>query len=284
MNNGLIIYIAGYGRSGSTALDLALSAVCEEAIGCGEVGMLPKLYKSPRLGCSCGAQYPNCSVWSPILRASNGVGGLRSLTSIYTQDGIGGYFKPPSKSYVDFWADIFGKRCRYQSIPENRPWVAIDSTKTVIPNASRPYNLSRLPGIEVVVVHLKRDLRGVLSSRRKGKNSDLEGLPRSKHLVAILSRLFWPVIVPTNWFLANFFARVSKKSRTTRLAIDVDFRELRANPEDVALRVWQEIAESMALPLSFGPTRAGYAKPDHLVEGNRFVREGHSVSIRSKSR
>jgi len=61
MTKPVVIYIAGYGRSGSSALSRALART-EAVLSAGELGRLPKFIRNDR-PCSCGEPVSKCPVW-----------------------------------------------------------------------------------------------------------------------------------------------------------------------------------------------------------------------------
>ena len=280
MKDNLLIYIAGYGRSGSTVLDLAMSTISSGSIGCGELGQLPRFFVSERLGCSCGAQYKDCQLWGPILDNVFKENPKLDLKNIYYQDGLRGFFAKPSQQYISFWEKLFDSRADLKNSSKAQNWVMIDSTKTVLFNCSRPLNLTYLQGVRVVVVHLKRSLHGVMASRRKGRNCELAGFYTKEKLIWKLLKKAWWLIVPINWFLSNLFASISKNNPRVDLAINVNFEDVQKSPELVALDIFEQINLKFNLNLQYAPTLQGKAFPNHMVEGNRLVREKNGVLIR----
>ena len=62
-----IVYIAGYGRSGTTLLDIALgqhSAV----LGAGEITALTRHVWQANEFCACGTPICDCKFWKPVLQ------------------------------------------------------------------------------------------------------------------------------------------------------------------------------------------------------------------------
>ena len=62
----VIIYIAGYGRSGSTVLDMLLGSD-DHAIGLSELTHVFG-YWSNDLPCSCGKRIRQCEMWKKVFR------------------------------------------------------------------------------------------------------------------------------------------------------------------------------------------------------------------------
>lgn len=71
MKKKLIIYIAGYGRSGSTLLNYKLSKYIS-ALGVGELANLNKEYSTNQnLKCSCKKNYHLCKLTKKLILANN---------------------------------------------------------------------------------------------------------------------------------------------------------------------------------------------------------------------
>lgn len=130
-----IVYIAGYGRSGSTILSLLLSQI-DRVISLGEVCNL-RLETFEKDRCSCGAVYSQCEFW--------------------------GEYRPnqPHSDPISFAAR------------QTRAKYIIDSSKTAYRNAFRPW-LLKWAGWNVLVIHLNREANSVVDSAKKGRNTRLE--------------------------------------------------------------------------------------------------------------
>ena len=65
MNKKKIIYIAGYGRSGSSILALTLGQH-KKIISLGEIGVIFSALKNKRI-CTCGQKLETCSYWKQLI-------------------------------------------------------------------------------------------------------------------------------------------------------------------------------------------------------------------------
>lgn len=282
-NRILVIYIAGYGRSGSTVLDLALSATCSYAVSLGEIGSLPDVVRRPRLGCSCGEGYLECNLWSTILEHVISSVGSGRLERISRQDGPWGFFRAPGVEYSKFWERVLRKRLNFSQSDAFGNYVVVDSTKTALFNSSRPKNLSALEGFDVIVVHLKRSLRGVLRSRGRGRNIDLAGLTKRKSVRERITGGIWPVLVPISWLAANIFAEIVKRDRRIIGSVNINFDAVKKSPEDAALDVWAGVEALLKRRFKVERTQKGIAAVVHIVEGNRLAKDGGEITIRREN-
>lgn len=179
-----VLYIAGAGRSGSTLLDIALGNHPEIT----SVGELSKLVPSALLKheyCACGERGDECAFWREVVARWLGGGAGRAEQEAYLalQERFerarrwrrlgaerrrlqGGQPSPLFQNYAERTAVLF--RAVAQTV--GKP-VVVDSSK----NPARAFALSLVPGIEVAVIHLVRDPRGVAFSYQKPFARDERG-------------------------------------------------------------------------------------------------------------
>ena len=169
-----VLYVGGFGRSGSTLLDRVLAQVG----GCVAVGELVHLVQRGLIDderCGCGEPFSACPFWGEVGVAAFGPTSWRSVdaeavrgqqaaldrnrripamilpqghrrTAAATKD-LGAWF---ARIYAAV-ADVSGAS------------VVVDSSK----HASTAFLLRRAPGVDLRVVHLVRDSRGVAYSWAK---------------------------------------------------------------------------------------------------------------------
>lgn len=131
-----IIYVGGYGRSGSTALDIFMGLNSEAR----SMGELCNFHHAVRGGnkCSCGQEVRDCEFWGPVSQA------------------VGSDKCDP----MDVLGGVYPKE-----------WV-IDSSKTTMGNFFRPLK-SWMSADEFVFIHLIRHPYGVYASVLNGGNRQL---------------------------------------------------------------------------------------------------------------
>jgi hypothetical protein len=164
-----VLYIGGWGRSGSTLLDRLLGQVS----GCFSVGEMRDIWLRGVLEnrlCGCGQSFMVCPFWAEVgERAFGGWNGrhartMHSLRMRYDRPWTVPVLMTPVRwsgglqRYVDATAAL------YRAISDtSRAEVIVDSTK--IP--SYAYLLRRIEGLDLRFVHLVRDSRGVVYSWQK---------------------------------------------------------------------------------------------------------------------
>lgn len=187
----MIIYIAGYGRSGSTILDYEIGKSLG-ALSLGEFAMANRdyaLYKDAK--CSCKKNYDSCKLYKNIIELERGKNIDNWRNKILPQTNfLFRYF------YFLFW--LFFKRKIYNlnnisSIDKDLKIVTklfpnsiiVDSSKSTIFSALRPYVLKRL-GYKVIVIHIYRTFFQTLRSILKGDNYYLGNLTTKKKKFRII--------------------------------------------------------------------------------------------------
>jgi hypothetical protein len=126
-----LVYIGGYGHSGSTLLEYLLAA-SPKVVACGEVASV--LRERGRKGkCTCGRQVTLCPVWGSLLASTETLDGMtheRLARALVAQDG--------------------GAHA-----------LLVDSSKTAWRSAAVPFRLASELGQDFRLVHLVRDPRAV---------------------------------------------------------------------------------------------------------------------------
>ena len=165
-----VIFIAGAGASGSTFLDTILGN--DPRIGSyGELAQLPEAGWLLDGVCGCGERVASCPFWREVRRtwlAPRGGAGLedyvalqRRFIRIARRDRWSvelGRVSTAFRDYLDQTACLLEAIRRVDGVS----WI-VDSSK----RASRALVLWRTPGVDLYVVHLVRDSRGVVWSLKR---------------------------------------------------------------------------------------------------------------------
>lgn len=167
-----VLFIGGWGRSGSTLLDRLLGHA-EGTVSVGEMRDVWQRGVIENRLCGCGEPFLDCPVWSKVGHVAFGgwqgldVTRLVELRNTVDRPWFVPFLLLPAlmphglRADVQEYADAVARL--YAAIDEvSGGRVVIDSSK--IPSYSL---ILRLAGVEQVVVHLVRDSRGVVHSWRK---------------------------------------------------------------------------------------------------------------------
>ena len=199
-NKVTVVYIVGAGRSGSTVLDTILGNHPEVE----SVGELCNLVRSAWLGpeyCACGQRGSICPFWSQVrshwVRRSgtDDLENYMKLEDVFERSRF--FFRlfrerfaqtAEFRTYSNYTVSLFQAICEVSG-----KRIVVDSSK--IP--ARAYALSRIPGVDLKLIHLVRDPRGLARSLQKAFRKDLRsGLPRDTQPFPV-----WRV--PLSWTLVN---------------------------------------------------------------------------------
>jgi len=197
-----VIYIMGYGRSGSTVLSTILGSHPDVA----SLGELVLLYHRWSEGdtCACSRTYDRCPFWSRVREAharavapervdeltsySLRVEKLSSMPllilSLLPRKTLSGYRKHMHALFLSL-SDISRKR------------ILVDSSKSVPKILGRVLGMKKICGFDMGIIHLVRDGRGVMYSRLKCRNEMEETHGKLGPYRACL-----------NWLTTNFLSKL----------------------------------------------------------------------------
>ena len=254
-----VVYIAGDGRSGSTLLDRLIGAY-QGVFSCGELGNLLQSTGSFDEYCACSARAQECPFWNDvIMRWSASVPGFsppeyRRLQHRFER--LRFLFNPFNE--VAFGRRRFARYAEYtyglfDAIAELSGAEAIvDSSKS----PARALALSRVPGLDLRLLHLVRDVRGVAYSlripyRERPKDGPFANVRRRSNLR-----------FAGTWALVNYFCeRVRAQIRGPSLFIR--YEDYTADPDSILAGV----AGLMGMP------RIGYD-----MGAGQLLKQGHQVA------
>ncbi len=235
MNENKIIYIAGYGRSGSTLLERILSSH-EKIFGVGELRNFLDLIGSQDSYCSCGRGLHECEFWSNVIgRLSGELENVPELKCVQNKlesfSGFLGYTFGHS-SYKRAIYRKFTQRL-FNSISQNVPDAVsyiVDSSKTAHRNLSRPIALSKISSLNIKLIHLVRDGRGCMWSKLKGDNRRMEkGLDPHTPFAALRSAAAWPI--------ANTAAHIFQSMHSREQYCMIKYEELVERPAETLAKL-----------------------------------------------
>jgi len=265
-----VVYIAGYGRSGSTLLERVLS-LHSDVVGCGEVY---NLYRPCYRGvCSCEEKLESCDFWGDVIEEMGHVMGF-SQNMRRVEDIVHGLYlrglPNVMKNYNKFWSSFFLKvreksGCTY----------IVDSSKTDRLAFWRPHLLRACDGFDLKVIHLVRHPEKCVASYRKVDNWRVEQEGRSESISFPSIRVYshWPIANlsahlfqrtdPKNYFLLRWEDFLSDPVQTTQRV----YSFLGLQVDDVLETVKNMAVGGVELPIT------------HQLAGNR-VRKERMIKLR----
>lgn len=268
-----ILYVAGYGRSGSTILDIILSNHSKIA-GVGEVSNLLDDWANPARPCSCGKPYQVCEFWRDLLE-----GFSPCELSQLSRSVARATFVPSLLSNLISNEDRTNyaryERHLFQYIESHTSKsIIVDSSKSARTKTGRFLALQRLAHHDVYVLHLVRNgLDTMASLVVTGSNRALEhGLspPRSM-----------PVRSVTGWVIANLSASLLGRILGPGHYHLLRYEDFLASPAD-ALRKIGEFCGFDPEELIVRIYQNDYFHVGHRVGGNR-IRFQRQVRLRREN-
>jgi hypothetical protein len=159
-----VLYIAGWGRSGTTIVDNVLNSY-GSVFSTGELFYLWQRGMLHRRKCGCGLLFKRCALWQEILRAAFGdrlpdperVIALqqRTVRVRHTLSLVNRPLSADAEEYVAIYAQL------YRAITEvTGAALIVDSSK--VPSGAAL--LTRVPGVTPYLLHMVRDPRAVTHS------------------------------------------------------------------------------------------------------------------------
>ncbi len=263
-----VVFIAGATRSGTTLADILIGNL-PGYFSCGELMYFSLNGLSANEYCACGQHVLTCNFWKQVAS----IWDKRRVLTIEEYNRI--YFhylknksilrflfrlRFPDEGFKIFKQDTLRL---YESIWE------VNQNKIIIDSSKSPYRILLLKsiGLRVEVVHLIRELRGVLFSAEKELKRD------AKAGIEIDIRPKKPLWVSLKWLYVNllvaFFAKGLKRSV-------ILFEELLESPVTVIKTIFEVDHEKESLYKAGGPFNTG-----HIVAGGR-IRMQEYVYIKSE--
>lgn len=255
-----ILYIAGYGRSGSTILDTVLGNH-PVVFGAGE---LTHAFSSMDADgyCSCGSRLSLCPLWGRakerMVRGLPG-GDFRFLNELTREEEDIAGTRGRRRAYVRAWralVDILMEVSEAQFV--------VDSSKSTW-KVARRIALLKESGIEIRLIHLVRNPRAVMCSIQKGSNRLMEKGENPKLRGGMGRGL-------VSWVSSNLlFERYQEKTGSPFLRIR--YEDLVEAPALEITRIgkWLDIdMETLVHKVVNNETFS----PGHGISGNRMRRQG----------
>lgn len=269
-----VLYIVGWGRSGSTILDNVLGQL-DGFFSVGELNYLWERNLIENRSCGCGNLFRACGVWQGIFdRAYGGMDCVDAREMLRLRDRgartrhlplmLAPLGKSLTRARLDGYLESLGRL--YRGIQEETgSRVIVDSSKL----PSYGYVLDMVPGVDLYVVHLVRDSRAVAYSwLRKKFQPDTESF-LERHSV-FESPVVWSV-----WnSVSEVFWRQSPE-RYLRLRYE-DFVD---QPQEAIGRILGLVRENVT-QLPFTEGREVELGVNHTVAGNPSRFETGRVELR----
>ncbi|MEW6220231.1 MAG: sulfotransferase [Thermodesulfobacteriota bacterium] len=271
-----LIFIASYGRSGSTLLDRLLGG-SPAAVSVGELCHLWGRAGLQDQLCGCGAPFSACPFWSSVVtelfpgdRRAAFQEVLAWQRAVNRQVHLGPLLAPALRpkpfartlaSYLEILDRLLAAIVRQAGRP-----VVVDSSK----NPIQAVTLRQVPALPVHLVHLVRDSRAVAYSWQRRR------LRPEIHWEKSFMPVWGPLKSSLQWLYVNaIFLRLGPRMASRHL---VRYEDLAARPQATVAGLAQAL--SIPEPVVFtGPDRCRFGV-DHTVSGNPARFQQGEVVIR----
>lgn len=265
-----VLYIAGCERSGSTILQNVLGQI-EGFFAAGELRNIWLRLLQNKL-CGCGSALRDCEVWRSVLGEAFG-----GVDRVAAQE-MDRLRKIARNRHLPLMLWPAGRRLlmsRLNDYPETLETLyrAIHSTtgsRVIVDSSKSPLYgqvLGLLPSIELYVVHIVRDPRGVEHSRLRRKKS---GHPEYADHSLLRGSLVWDI---SNLTEEAFGRRLPRRHLTVR------YEDFVQSPKEQVNRVFRMLGEDAA-ELPFLRERLVSLDATHTVGGSPSRRRTGEVELR----
>ena len=262
-----LVYIAGYGRSGSTALATILSGH-PQVVAVGEATFLADDWDDPTRPCSCGQPYGTCDFWGELRPDPAGLEAIRSVVRDIDRHVLRSWWRGPGRATGPSAAD-YGMFTRavndFARRRSGRP-IVLDSSKSARGAAARAVALRRFAGEDVYLIHLVRGgMASVDSMVTTGSNWVIEGHARPGRLPAVRASV--------GWVRANLCAVGARMALGAERSLQLSYDELIAHPAAALAK----IGDLLDLDMSSVARQVQDNHPfpvGHVVGGNRIRKHG----------
>lgn len=277
-----VVYVMGAGRSGSTVLDVVLGSH-PEVFGTGELIHVFREEAMHRANCACGEPRDVCPIWTQVRSRWCDLTGRSDITDhrelyrhfchIQSFDlGIRSWVRlrrRPSRQSEQLRVCLQQTEALYRSIAEvSGRRVIVESSK----NPLRARLLCLIPELDVRLIHLVRDARGVAWSRMKSLHQSREsGIPREISPKPV-------TVSAAYWSLMNRYSEQVCRAFPERPSARIHYEDFIACPTDTL----NAVGELVSLDFSQVAARLAAGEPmnpGHLYAGNR-VRTGGPIHLR----
>jgi Sulfotransferase family len=267
-----VLFIAGWGRSGSTILDNILGEI-DGFFSAGELAHVWERGLLQNRRCGCGVPFRECELWPAVL--ARGFGGQSAidaqecarLANSCTRTRHLPLHLLGRREAPERYGELL--RTLYEAIRETTGCrVIVDSSK------GPPYGrvLATTEGIDLRVVHLVRDPRASAYSWMRPKIQPAEARPR-------YMRRHGTVYSSVMWDVYNVGTELLWRSERDRYLM-VRYEDFVARPQTTVRRILDFVGESVKT-LPFVSERTVRLTRNHTVSGNPSRYRTGPVDLRS---
>lgn len=272
-----VLYVTGAGRSGSTVLDTVLGNH-PDAASVGELCNAGRTWADPGEYCACGVLAGECSFWRQVRHQWQAA--RRPITTAPDWQALQSRFErlrwaPYLFAQRLLRSEAFGEyadgvRTLYEAIARvSGKRVIVDSSKSPL----RAQALTRVPGIDLRLIHLVRDGRGVAWSLMKAYRED-SGTEIHKDVQA---RPLWHTALM--WRVTNRLAEIALENVPQEKRMRLRYEDFVEAPCEALTRI-ERVTGLEYRAVATAVARGDHLNIGHVIAGNR-VRMSGAIRLRA---
>jgi len=261
-----VLYIVGVGRSGSTLLERMLGAI-PAAVNAGELNAIFSRVASQDQRCGCGEPFSVCPFWTAV--GNEAFGGWASVTARmshlqprlirqrHVPRMLTGIASSAYRCELDEYVDVH--RRLYESIAKvSGAELVVDASKST----AQLFALRRIPGLDLRVLNLVRDSRGVANSWNKS------GIAKPQSGDGALMGTYSPHRLAVLWAFIQLECAMLRAAAPHSARIR--YEDLVAGPRPTLDRALRQVGLPPATgALNHIGERSVHLSPSHGVAGSR---------------
>jgi hypothetical protein len=259
-----VLYIAGWGRSGSTLLDKVLGQI-QGFFSAGELKYIWHHSLLQNTLCGCRSSFRDCEVWRNVFNEAFGgfdtVNASRMAELVHQETRS---LRIPQLFWDVGSSDVSASRREFLATIEKLYLAVATTTRSsvVIDSSKNPVYASLLmlsPNIDLYIIHLVRDPRASAFSWTSPKpTKESTGHTSIEYRNPLLSSIYW-----NSWNVALEYIGRHQPNRYIRIR----YEDLISEPYETLI----QITEKLGVPLNDLPPISNgtiMMKPNHTVWGN----------------
>ena len=256
-----VIYIAGYGRSGTTLLDIALGQQ-PGVFAAGELTALARHVWKQREFCACRKRADECDFWSSVSSAwlkDRQPGAMEQYGNLLARSE---WLIDPRRFLWRFGASKQGRSYADATRSLFREVASASGSSVIVDSSKLPGRAAALfsiKDIEVYVVHMVRDGRGVGWSMAKPYQRSVEdGIQKE-----LKPNPIW--YTAARWASVNLGVELLRRRLPPQRSIRVRYEDFVADPEQAVKTIMAMIDQPYERPRQGGDVMI----PQHQIAGSR---------------
>ncbi len=259
-----VLYIAGWGRSGSTLLDNILG----QAEGFFSAGELRHIWYHSVLQntlCGCGSKFRDCDIWNNIFdEAFEGFDGIDAQRMVELTHKETRSWRIPWLLFTKGKGRISASRREYLDVLEKLYLTigAVTHSNVIVDSSKNPVYacmLMLIPSIDLYVIHLVRDPRAVAFSWTSPKSTkEVTGKQYLEYRNPLLSSIYWSI-----WNFAIAFIGRIRPSRYFQMR----YEDFISEPQIMLTNIFDNL-DIHPHHLPFVSNQMINLRPTHTVWGN----------------